>query len=84
MEPCSRCRVKDWASLRSALGLTQVKLAEMLGLSVSTVKRMEQSRGHRCMPQPALKLLRTWLQEPELRERLNAARYPHPWPEDLI
>ena len=83
METCPRCRIWDWAGFRQGLELTQGQFAELLGMGLRSVQRLEGGPGHRCLGKASLKLLRFWLQDPEIRARLRANRYPHPWPEDL-
>lgn len=83
METCANCRISDWARFRRAVDLTQEQMAELLGMGVRSVQRLEEGPGHRCLRPAPLKLLRFWLQDPEIQARLRAARYPHPWPEDL-
>ena len=46
---------KEFKRKRSALGLTQVQLANQLGVSVTTVARWE--RGERTISEPVARLL---------------------------
>ena len=53
--------------LRAALkrlGLTQVAAADALGVAARTVRTWLQ--GTRAIPEPAVRLLQTWLKHPEL------------------
>ncbi len=72
----------DWRGLRLALGLTQQQMCELLCVDRKTLYRLEV--GRLAAPLRASRtLLRAWLRDPELRRRLEAAGFPHPFPEDL-
>lgn len=81
-----RCPVASWRELRYALALRQSDMAEILGLTISSVAELERGgragRSHRCPRDVYLERLRDYLRLPELRRRLEAAGHPHPWPED--
>ncbi|MCL5026713.1 MAG: helix-turn-helix domain-containing protein, partial [Chloroflexi bacterium] len=72
----------DWRGLRLALGLTHEQMAELLCVHWTTIYRLESGK---CMrpPRASATLLRAWLRDPELRQRLAAAAFPHPFPEDF-
>lgn len=62
----------DVIALRRFIGLTQVELAEALGISVHTLRNWEQ--GRRYPEGPALALLRIAARHPKLiRENLESA-----------
>lgn len=79
-----RCGIADWRALRKALGLTQMELADLLGVNLSTIWRAERS-PHRC-PSPLLvrTLRSTVLHRAKLRDALRAAAISYPWPNDLL
>jgi putative transcriptional regulator len=63
---------KDVAALRRFVGLTQVRFAEAMGISVHTLRNWEQDR--RRPEGPALALLRIAARHPRIiRENLAAA-----------
>lgn len=80
-----RCPVASWRELRYALGMRQRDMAEMLGLTIGSVAELERNgrpgRGHRCPLDIRLERLRDYLSLPEMRERLAASGFPHPYPE---
>lgn len=63
---------EDVAMLRRFVGLTQVRFAQALGISVHTLRNWEQGRRH---PEgPALALLRIAARHPKIvRENLGSA-----------
>ncbi|MDA8189776.1 MAG: hypothetical protein M0T85_16675 [Dehalococcoidales bacterium] len=75
-------RIKDWRALRKALGLSQVEMARLLCLRRSRLAEMEQTTACR-VHNSTIMLLRAWLQHPKLRERLQSANYPYPFPDDI-
>ena len=81
MKEC-RCRF-NWRELRKALDLTQRQMAIMLSCDETTIQRAESLTDHHCPRPGTVKLLRIYLQDPELKARLRIAGYPHPFPEDL-
>ncbi|MFT7676380.1 MAG: DNA-binding transcriptional regulator YiaG [Planctomycetota bacterium] len=63
---------KDIAALRRFVGLTQVRFAEAMGISVHTLRNWEQDR--RQPEGPALALLRIAARHPKIiRENLESA-----------
>jgi hypothetical protein len=81
-----RCRIPDLRALRRALSapgdpITCARMAALLQLSERRYWGLEQP-PHRCPPAASLALLRGWLRAPPFRARLEAAGYPHPFPED--
>ena len=79
MADCCRCGIGDWAGLRRALGLTQHNMAEVLGMSIATIQRLESpSLTHHCPQRSALLLLRIWVREPSIEERILLAGYVLP------
>jgi transcriptional regulator with XRE-family HTH domain len=74
--------VVDWRGLRKALALTQLEMAELLGLSEAGLQKLERP-PHHCPRKSTLMMLRVWLQEPEYVARLRRACFDHPFPEDL-
>ena len=63
---------KDVAVLRRFVGLTQVRFAEAMGISVHTLRNWEQDRRH---PEgPAIALLRIAARHPRIiRENIESA-----------
>jgi DNA-binding transcriptional regulator YiaG len=59
------------AALRR-LGLSQVAAADALGVAARTVRTW--LKGTRAMPEPAARLLLTWLKHPELLQPSRAHR----------
>jgi DNA-binding transcriptional regulator YiaG len=79
-----RCRVQDWKQLRSALGMTQAQLAELLRVDARSIQRWEAEAPQHACPLPVVELLlETWLDEPELAARLAAAGYANPFGEPV-
>ncbi len=76
-----RCRILDWKGLRAALGWSLSETAHRLGISRETVKAMQRT-PHRCHHRAAERLMRAYLLDPTLRQRLTAHEYPDPFPED--
>lgn len=63
---------RDVAALRQFVGLTQVRFAEAMGISVHTLRNWEQ--GRRQPEGPALALLRIAARHPRvIRENLKSA-----------
>ncbi len=62
----------DVVALRQFVGLTQVRFAEAMGISVHTLRNWEQ--GRRLPEGPAVALLRIAARHPKIiRENLNSA-----------
>lgn len=72
-----RCLITDWRGLRLALGITQQQEADLLGVGVRTVKRVE-GEPHHCAGGAMTRLMLAFLQDEAYRRRLAAARYPLP------
>ena len=77
MSRTCRCLITDWRGLRQALGITQRQEAELLGVSVRTIKRVE-TETHHCAGGAMARLMLSFLQDPERQALLAAARHPLP------
>ena len=77
MDTC-RCGIPDWRALRRALMLTQVQMAEVLGMSRSGVRNLERP-PHRCPRHATLRALELYLQTDHAQVLLARAEYPHPF-----
>ncbi len=73
-----RCGIPDWRTLRRALTLTQVQLAEVLALSRSGVRNLERP-PHRCPRRATLRALELYLQTDHAQAALARAAYPNPF-----
>lgn len=80
MKHC-RCRVEDWAKLLSALGWSSGETARKLAVDRHTVARWKRG-GHVCAIGAVERLMRIYLQSPDLQRRLAEAGVSDPWPED--
>lgn len=70
----------NWRELRLALGLTQQKMAELLGIREDSLRRLELG-----MRKPApfvLSHLRVLLKHPETQRRLREAGFSNPLNEE--
>ena len=80
MKHC-RCRVEEWAKLLAALGWSQADSQRRLAVGRMTLWRMRQP-GHYCAHRAVERLLRIYLQSPDLQRQLAEAGIADPWPED--
>ena len=71
----------DWRGLRLALGLRQSEMAELLYLTQPFISQLELGTAR--PSRQTIVILRAWLTMPEYRERLAAANFPHPFPDDV-
>lgn len=72
----------DWRGLRKALGFTQHEMARLLAMCDASYKRME-THGVRPAREQTINHLRYALADPEIRQMLKQAEYPHPFPDDV-
>lgn len=74
--------VPDVAAIRAQLGVSQARFAEMIGVSLGTIRNWEQ--GRRVPEGPAGVLLEVAYKAPEIVQRVvneRRARYGEPLPE---
>jgi hypothetical protein len=57
-------------------------MADLMCVSRRAVYKLEEW-PHHCPHAASVMLLRVWLQDSKLKERLERVGYPHPWPEDV-
>ncbi len=70
----------NWRGLRLALGLTQHRMAELLGIQRRAIQRLEHGTRR---PAPfVLSHLRVLLKHPEVQRRLHEAGFPNPLNEE--
>jgi transcriptional regulator with XRE-family HTH domain len=81
MSQCA-CGVQNWREIRAALGLSQARMAAVLGMTELGVWKIER-RPHRCPRRQTVTLLRQYLFLALSRSLLTAAGIPHPFPDDL-
>ena len=80
MKHC-RCRVSDWAKLLGALGWTSGDAAGKLGVTKRAINYWKHG-PHRCTHGSTERVLRIYLQSPDLQRRLAEAGVSDPWPDD--
>lgn len=81
MKQHCRCRIEDWGVLLRAIGWSTGDAMQRLAVSRRTVVRLKHG-GHYCAQAATERLMRIYLQSPDLQRRLAEAGVRDPWPED--
>lgn len=76
------CGVPNWRKIRTALDLSQERMAEYCEISVREYRRAEEN-PHQCPPARAVRGLRRLLSDIGRQGQLAFAEVSHPFPEDL-